>query len=60
MLFISPKGSILKPFHSQGFMSRAKNSCGEEMQKGYIDEFWNGVHLEEEIKKDLEINGSKK
>ena len=30
------------------------------MKKRYLEEFWNGVHLEQEEKEDLEIHGCKK
>ena len=30
------------------------------MKKGYLEKFWNGIHLEEEEKEDLEIHGCKK
>ena len=40
--------------------------CEEWMKKGYLENFWNGVHLEEEEeeneeeKEDLEIRGWRK
>ena len=32
----------------------------ECMKKGYLDKFWNDVHLEEEEKEDLKIHGWRK
>jgi hypothetical protein len=34
--------------------------CEEWMKKGYLNKLWNGVHLEEEEKEDLEIRGCRK
>ena len=36
-------------------------TCKDWMKKGYLEKFWNGVHLEEEEEKeDLEIQGYRK
>ena len=34
--------------------------CNEWMKKGYLETFWNDIHLEEEEMEDLEILGCRR
>ena len=49
------KNSVLHYIDSNSWTGMT--TCKEWKKKGNLEKFWNGVHLEEEEKEDLEIRG---